>query len=259
MLGLAVTLSACNQNVDKHDAMSATTKIKTVSVETSMPADDNMEAFSASYSDYQADEATGQKHILFFHADWCPTCVKWEKNLKENMATLGDDVVIYKTDYDTSDDLKAQYEITKQSTAVFVNADGTVSKEELDPSIESLNAFFEDDMGMMKEIETEVTETFSATYSDFEAGAGTGEKHVLFFHAPWCPTCVKWEGKVKENMADLNENVVIYKTDYDTSDDLKAQHEITKQSTVVFINADGSVAKKEMDPSLESINAFFAN
>ena len=104
-----------------------------------------------------------------------------------------------------------------------------------------------------------VSETFSATYTDSEAGSGVDEKHILFFHAPWCATCVKWEGKIKENLSDLSPNVVIYKTDYDTADDLKTQYEITKQSSVVFVNADGSVAKKEMDPSLETINAFFAN
>ena len=258
-LAVMVTLTGCQKAAE---TMTTPTETKTVAVQTNMPADENMEVFSASYADYQADEAQGQKHILFFHADWCPTCVKWEGNITENMGALGEDVVIYKTDYDTSDDLKLQYEITKQSMAVFVKADGSVAKKEADPSIESINNFFADDrmeMGTIQEDEMEVSETFSAIYTDFEAGAGEGQKHVLFFHAPWCPTCVKWEGKVTAGMDDLNENVVIYKTDYDTSDDLKTQYEITKQSTAVFINADGSVAKKEMDPSIESLNTFFSN
>lgn len=152
----------------------------------------------------------------------------------------------------------------------------TIAKQESDPGIESINAFFASDtmpevmpesemidealkMGTLDQMTEDNAVTFSATYTDYEAGAGAGQKHVLFFHAPWCPTCVKWEGKVKENMDNLNANVVIYKADYDSAEDLKAQYEITKQSTVVYINADGTVAKMEMDPSLENLKAFFAN
>ena len=147
-LTLMVTLTACQKTTDTmtqadHPPSSMMEAVpKMWSVETSQPADENMEAFSASYTAYQADEALGQKHILFFHAPWCPTCAKWEAMLEENMGELRDNVVIYKTDYDTSDDLKAQYEITQQSTAVFVNADGSAAKQEADPSIESMNAFF---------------------------------------------------------------------------------------------------------------------
>jgi len=144
MLGLALTLTACSQSSDNSTITTTTTMTppKVVAVETSMPADENMEVFSASYTDYQADEAMGQKHILFFHAPWCPTCVKWEAKVKESMGDLGEDVVIYKTDYDTSEALKKEYGITQQSTAAFVNADGTLAKIEADPSIESMNTFF---------------------------------------------------------------------------------------------------------------------
>jgi thiol-disulfide isomerase/thioredoxin len=146
MLGVSLTLIACSDTTSDPMASSEMPMTheapKTVTLETSMPADENMEVFSASYTSYQADEAEGQKHILFFHAPWCPSCAKWEANLEENMGDLGDNVVIYKTDYDTSNDLKTDYGITQQSTAAFINADGSLAKKEADPSIESMNAFF---------------------------------------------------------------------------------------------------------------------
>lgn len=108
-------------------------------------------------------------------------------------------------------------------------------------------------------IEAESAETFGAIYTDYQAGEEIAEKHIIFFFADWCPTCVKWEGEVKNRMEDLATNAIILKANYDTETELKTQYEITQQSTAVFINADGSVAKKEADPSVESINAFFAN
>ncbi len=278
LIGAAATITACTPGKDNY---SDAPEVKTLAVETSQMAD-KMQAFSASYSDYQADEAKGQKHVLFFHAGWCPTCVKWDKTVKENLAHLADDAVIYKTDFDTSEDLIAQYNVNKHSSAVFINADGSVAKTELDPSLDSLNAFFsdtmmkkdammdsdkmmekdammeKDKMGMLKEEAAEVSETFSASYTDYDANLGTNGKHVLFFHADWCGTCVKWDGKVKGSLEDLNDNTVIYKVDFDNNQDLAAQYGVTKQSSAVFINADGSVAKTEGDPSLDSINAFFS-
>jgi thiol-disulfide isomerase/thioredoxin len=143
---LLLTLTACQSSVNTNQPsaandVSSAQPSRTVAVNQA-PEDEVLQTFSATYTNYQADVAEGQKHILFFHADWCPTCVKWEGTVTENMDDLDDNVVIYKTDYDTSNDLKVEYEITKQSTAVFVNADGSVAKKEMDPSIESMNAFF---------------------------------------------------------------------------------------------------------------------
>lgn len=103
---------------------------------------ENMEVFGATYTNYETNKAVGQKHILFFHASWCPTCVKWEREIKNRIKDLADNTLILKVDYDNQTDLKTKYGITKQSTAVFIDADGSVVKTEPDPSIESLNAFF---------------------------------------------------------------------------------------------------------------------
>lgn len=117
-----------------------------------------------------------------------------------------------------------------------------------------------DKMGELKDAAEEVAESLSAaTYVKYDADKGMGQKHILFFYADWCPTCVKWEGTLTESLGSLPSNTLIMKVDYDTADDLKTQYKITKQSTAVFINADGSVAKTEADPSMESVTAFFSS
>lgn len=110
---------------------------------------------------------------------------------------------------------------------------------------------------LMEKAEENVTALSAASYVEYSATAGAGKKHLLFFYADWCPTCVKWEAKVTEALATLPEDTLILKASYDDDAELKAQYEIVKQSTAVFINADGSVAKTESDPSVESLTAFF--
>lgn len=106
-------------------------------------AAENLTAYSATYTAYNANAAADQKQILFFHADWCPTCVKWDTKINQALSSLPDSAVILKVDYDNNADLAAQYGVTKQSSAVFLNADGSVAKVESDPSVESVTTFFE--------------------------------------------------------------------------------------------------------------------
>ncbi len=127
----------------------------------------------------------------------------------------------------------------------------------MDKAEDTMDAAENKVMEIKEEAEEAVT-ALSATYTDYEANKGTGKKHILFFHASWCGTCVAWEKKINEMMAELPENTLILKADYDSNTDLRTQYEINKQSTAAFINADGSVAKTEMDPSLDSVKAFFA-
>ncbi len=63
-----------------------------------------------------------QTRLLFFHASWCPQC----QALDESIETDGvpDGVIIYKVDYDSSQDLRQAYGVTLQTTVVRVDADG---------------------------------------------------------------------------------------------------------------------------------------
>lgn len=84
---------------------------------------------SQQYLDYspnaitQATQNNGRA-LLFFHADWCPTCRSAEKNILENIDQLPDDLTIIKVDYDSQKDLKKTYDIIYQHTFVQVDKAG---------------------------------------------------------------------------------------------------------------------------------------
>ena len=77
-------------------------------------------------------------------------------------------------------------------------------------------------------------------YSSSSYAAENGKKRVIFFHAGWCPTCVA-ANKAFENRADeIPENVVIFKTDYDTAKTLKEKYGVTYQHTFVQVDSNGN-------------------
>ncbi len=82
-------------------------------------------------------------------------------------------------------------------------------------------------------------------------------KFALFFHASWCPTCRKIESFLLENLAGLGQATIL-KADFDTELELRKEYGVAVQSTVLFFDAQGAVAQKAIDPSLDSVRSFFA-
>jgi thiol-disulfide isomerase/thioredoxin len=104
-----------------------------------------------------------------------------------------------------------------------------------------------DDSAMMEEV--------SAVYADYTDGVLTdGEEKVLFFHASWCPTCVKEDGKLQEKVASgaLGRNV--YKVDYDSNTELRQQLGVTTKHTFVLLDGAGKVQESHTAPSEEVLN-----
>ena len=101
---------------------------------TQVPSATNQEAETTvaqeeQYQDYSesafiAAGEEGKRRVLFFHAPWCPTCIPANKDFLENASSLPDDVVVFKTDYDTSAELKNKYGVTYQHTYVQVDENG---------------------------------------------------------------------------------------------------------------------------------------
>lgn len=86
-----------------------------------------VEQASGTFIDY-SDGALAQgpeTQVLFFHASWCPSCRTLEKNLNEEQS-LPEGVAVYKVDFDSSDDLKAKYEVRNQHTLVQVDREGNM-------------------------------------------------------------------------------------------------------------------------------------
>ncbi|CAN5382106.1 hypothetical protein BH10PAT3_BH10PAT3_8350 [soil metagenome] len=105
-----------------------------------------------------------------------------------------------------------------------------------------------EDTAMVKAHEEEAMKKGSSyiTYADYTAKKDTyKDAHVvLYFHAPWCPTCQALDKDINANITNLPANTVIVKTDYDSSTDLKKKYGVTYQHTLVQVDAGGNKIKK---------------
>lgn len=101
------------------------------------------------------------------------------------------------------------------------------------------NKMMKDDSTMMKKEVSGYTTYNASAVSDALAA---GKKVVLFFHAPWCPTCKAADTNFMKETA-LSDTVV-FKTDYDSNTDLRKKYGVTSQHTFVSLNADGTLKKK---------------
>lgn len=93
------------------------------------------------------------------------------------------------------------------------------------------------------QVEPTLTETKYSrytTYSDAAFTATADKKRVLFFHASWCPTCRPADAEFRQRFSEIPEDVVLFKTDYDTSTELKNKYNVTYQHTYVQVDAEGN-------------------
>ena len=92
-------------------------------------------------------------------------------------------------------------------------------------------------------------------YSDGIIETTDGTK-VLFFHATWCPNCRALEKDI--NASAIPAGLTIFKVDFDNATDLRQKYGVTLQTTVVFVDDDGSELGKTIlaeDPSLDALVA----
>ena len=95
-----------------------------------------MDKGKASYSPYDAEayqkaKSEGKIIYLEFYAPWCPYCREYEPKLLAAFDAMGKDarykdVVGFKVDYDTQEDLKREFGIVGQHTHVIIGKDGSV-------------------------------------------------------------------------------------------------------------------------------------
>jgi thiol-disulfide isomerase/thioredoxin len=85
-------------------------------------------------------------------------------------------------------------------------------------------------------MDSETTSYQEYSSSAVEAAVSQGKTVVLFFHAGWCPTCREADSDIKSNLSEIPANVVVFKTDYDSEDDLKKKYAVTYQHTFVQID-----------------------
>ena len=118
---------------------------ESMSSESAMSKSSEVMVKSGSYTDYSKallTNATNGKVVLFFKANWCPTCISLDKDITSKSEKIPAGTTILKLDYDNSTDLKKQYGVTQQHTLVQVDSNGTLIKKTVGlPSLESINTF----------------------------------------------------------------------------------------------------------------------
>lgn len=72
------------------------------------------------------------------------------------------------------------------------------------------------------------------TYQEEVFSASKDKTRLLFFHASWCPQCRELEASIKSTS--LPANVVIFKVDYDSHQDLRKKYGVTLQTTIVKVD-----------------------
>ena len=81
------------------------------------------------YDEASFNAAATQTRVYFFHAGWCPTCRALDRDITENLDRIPADVVLFKTDYDSTANLKRRYGVTYQHTLVVVDANGELVRK----------------------------------------------------------------------------------------------------------------------------------
>ena len=93
----------------------------------------NSELASNSYNEYSSSilqSSINNRRVLFFYANWCPTCKPADQNFKANLNKIPEDVTVIRVNYNDTDtdqaekDLAKKYGITYQHTFVQIDENG---------------------------------------------------------------------------------------------------------------------------------------
>lgn len=105
--------------------------------EVSLDEDPEFVAYTASQF---ADLEGSQGFAVFFHADWCPTCIGLEKDLEANIGSFPRGAKILEANFDTELDLRKKYGVNVQSTVVIIDKNGNEVKTLAAPSAAEIKA-----------------------------------------------------------------------------------------------------------------------
>jgi len=72
------------------------------------------------------------RRVLFFYANWCPTCKPADQDLRDNVQKLPNDAVVIRVNYnddqtdESEEELAKKYKVTYQHTFVQIDQNGDV-------------------------------------------------------------------------------------------------------------------------------------
>lgn len=103
---------------------------------------------TSEYKDYSAElekNALGSKPlIVFFTGTGCETCKTLDENIKENLSTL-ENAIILKADFAGNSELAAKYRVDEVNTVVFVDKDGGSYNKKTGANINDIRNFLNTD------------------------------------------------------------------------------------------------------------------
>lgn len=77
-------------------------------------------------------------------------------------------------------------------------------------------------------------------YGDYgEVDATHFERVILFFTAPWCPSCTDAQNNIEINQKEIPANVAVVRVDFDHNNELREKYNVNKQHTFVLIDKSG--------------------
>lgn len=76
-----------------------------------------------------AELAAGNRVVLNFAADWCPSCQATFRDIQKNFRQIPEGVVLVFVDYDQARALRTRYGVTTQHT--FVSLDARANKKDI--------------------------------------------------------------------------------------------------------------------------------
>lgn len=97
-------------------------------------------------------------------------------------------------------------------------------------------------------------------YSETSFAEASDKNRILYFHADWCPQCRALEASILDSQ--IPEDMVILKVDYDSNQDLRRQYEVTLQTTLVSVDANGNKIKSFVaydEPNFTTLEREFIN
>lgn len=89
-------------------------------------AETRKEADAVNFESLEQVKAIAEREpaILYFHAEWCPTCRATMVSFRGRWPEIQSGITLVIADYDTEEELKAKYGVTYQNTYVQVGRDG---------------------------------------------------------------------------------------------------------------------------------------
>ncbi len=99
----------------------------------------------AQYVDYNKTSLakaieSSENTVIYFWANRCPTCTKFEKNLLSTIDQIPSNLTILAADIDRDTQLTQEYNVLSQSTTVYLDTNGTFIQKKVwrDHSLEDI-------------------------------------------------------------------------------------------------------------------------